>query len=213
MVRRGAEDIKSMRVRGATRLALYAAEVLVKAMDMEGEEANRGTLEDFSVILLNSRPTAISLSNALRYMLEMGGDYEGASLLKKLQEAYESLKSYVVLAQKRIEKNGEGVFEGKKKQTVLTHCNSQTAIGVIRRGWERSYVEKVFSLEARPRYQGRITVKQLSAYGVETIMIVDSACNYYMGEVDRVIVGADTAFPNGDLVNKIGTSQVALISR
>ncbi|HDD60085.1 MAG TPA: ribose 1,5-bisphosphate isomerase, partial [Euryarchaeota archaeon] len=70
VVREGAEDIRTMRVRGATRLALHAARVLCRAAELEGREAEEKDIQDAAVILLNSRPTAISLSNALRYMLE-----------------------------------------------------------------------------------------------------------------------------------------------
>jgi len=46
-------------------------------------------------------------------------------------------------------------------------------------------------------------------------MIVDSAAHLMMKKlgVDKVFVGADTICANGDLLNKIGTSQVALCAR
>ena len=39
---------------------------------------------------------------------------------------------------------------------------------------------------------------------------MDSAVRYYMKDVDKVVVGADAIAANGALVNKIGTSQLAL---
>ena len=41
-------------------------------------------------------------------------------------------------------------------------------------------------------------------------MIIDSAVRSVMSKVDRVFVGADTITSSGSLINKIGTSQVAM---
>ena len=43
-------------------------------------------------------------------------------------------------------------------------------------------------------------------------MIVDSAVRYFMRDIDIVIVGADTIASNGAVINKIGTSQIALVA-
>lgn len=213
LVREGAEDIRTMRVRGATKLALHAARVLTRAAELEGEEVEERDIQDAAVILLHSRPTAISLSNALRYMLDSASGTEGARLVEALKDALGRLERFIERSQSMIERAGEGLFDAARPAVIMTHCNSQTAIGVIRRGWELKGVKKVFSMEARPRYQGRITARQLSSYGIETCMIVDSACNYFMQQVDLVVVGADTVFQDGDLVNKIGTSTLALVAK
>jgi len=44
-------------------------------------------------------------------------------------------------------------------------------------------------------------------------MIVDSAARYFMKEIDKVIVGADAVAANGAVVNKIGTSMIALAAK
>jgi ribose 1,5-bisphosphate isomerase len=41
-------------------------------------------------------------------------------------------------------------------------------------------------------------------------MIVDSAVRYFMNQVDLVIVGSDAITSEGNVVNKIGTSMIAL---
>jgi len=40
-------------------------------------------------------------------------------------------------------------------------------------------------------------------------MIVDSAARHYMKEIDFVLVGSDAITSEGNVINKIGTSQVA----
>ncbi len=46
--------------------------------------------------------------------------------------------------------------------------------------------------------------------GIKTTLIVDSAVRFVMNEVDLVVVGADAITSEGNVVNKIGTSMIAL---
>ena len=48
--------------------------------------------------------------------------------------------------------------------------------------------------------------------GVQTMFIVDSAARSYMGDVDLVVVGADAITSEGNVVNKIGTSSIAVLA-
>jgi ribose 1,5-bisphosphate isomerase len=48
--------------------------------------------------------------------------------------------------------------------------------------------------------------------GVKTTFIVDSATRFFMNQVDLVIVGADAITSEGNVINKIGTSMIALIA-
>jgi len=58
--------------------------------------------------------------------------------------------------------------------------------------------------------QGLLTIKQLDALGITTSLIVDSAVRYFIKEVDLVVMGADAVTVNGSIINKIGTSQLAM---
>jgi ribose 1,5-bisphosphate isomerase len=68
----------------------------------------------------------------------------------------------------------------------------------------------VFATEVRPRNQGLVTIRVLNDAGIKTNFIVDSAVRSFINEVDLVITGADAVAVNGAVVNKIGTSQIAL---
>jgi ribose 1,5-bisphosphate isomerase len=48
--------------------------------------------------------------------------------------------------------------------------------------------------------------------GVKTAFIIDSAARYFMNSVDLVLVGADAITSEGNVINKIGTSMVALLA-
>jgi ribose 1,5-bisphosphate isomerase len=98
----------------------------------------------------------------------------------------------------------------KDGMTVLTHCNSKAALSVIKTAHAEGKEIKAYATESRPWRQGLLTVKDLSAAGVPATLIIDSAVRWIMKDIDVVFVGADTICSNGALINKIGTSQVAL---
>ncbi|MEM3179471.1 MAG: ribose 1,5-bisphosphate isomerase, partial [Archaeoglobaceae archaeon] len=203
------EKIRSMEVRGASRIAKFAVEVLKEHALKTRENFDR-EMQKASQLLLNSRPTAVSLYNAINYVMRYSGESveeKRENLIKRAEEFI----SWIETAQKKIAEIGEKRI--KDGSTVLTHCNSSAAIAVIKRAHEVGKRLEVFATESRPRWQGYITARQLKEAGMEVTVIVDSAVRFFMGEVDCVIVGADTITANGALINKIGTSQIALCAK
>ncbi|MEM4155271.1 MAG: ribose 1,5-bisphosphate isomerase, partial [Archaeoglobaceae archaeon] len=204
-----AEKIISMEVRGASRIAKFAAEVL-KEYAMKVEENFDEEMLKASKILLNTRPTAVSLFNAINYIMRYCGDSieeKRSDLVRRAEEFIEWVQS----AQKKIAEIGEKRI--KDGYTILTHCNSSTAVAIMKRAHEVGKRIEVLATESRPRWQGHITARQLREAGIEVTLIVDSAVRSFINDVDCVIVGADTITANGALINKIGTSQVALCAK
>jgi methylthioribose-1-phosphate isomerase len=107
---------------------------------------------------------------------------------------------------------------------VLTHCNAGalatcgygTALGVIRSAVEQGKRIEVFADETRPFLQGaRLTAWELMADGIQTTVICDNMAASLMraGEIQAVVVGADRIAANGDVANKIGTYNVAILAK
>jgi methylthioribose-1-phosphate isomerase len=107
---------------------------------------------------------------------------------------------------------------------ILTHCNAGalataghgTALGVIRSAVEAGKKVSVFADETRPFLQGaRLTAWELMQDDIPVTLIADSAAGYLMsrGEIDLVVVGADRVAANGDVANKVGTYQVAVLAQ
>ena len=80
----------------------------------------------------------------------------------------------------------------------------------FKKAFDKGKVEGVFSSETRPLFQGRITAKQLASHGIQVTSYVDSAMRVFVNDADLVLVGADAITSDGYLVNKIGTSLLAL---
>ena len=93
---------------------------------------------------------------------------------------------------------------------IITHCHSTAAVSIIIEAHRQGKRIKVYSDETRPKFQGRITSTQLAEAGIDVTLVPDSAMRLMIRKADKVVVGADAIASNGALVNKIGTSQLAL---
>jgi len=209
-----ARDIENMKIRGAGKIARMGAYALrLFAENYTGSEADYyEALKEASKVLYRTRPTAVSLENALLFVLNfvrpegnlddmLSGTMEGADIF--IREAFEARAGLTRFGADLI---GEG-------NTIHTHCNSTAAIECIVRAHNEGKKVEVNSTESRPRYQGRITSRKLAGSGIKVNMLVDSAARLYMKDVNMVMVGADTIASDGSLYNKIGTWQIALAAK
>ncbi len=209
-----AEGIKTMRIRGAGKIARAAAEALKIAAEKYEGPSDPGEFRKYmgrvANLVVSTRPTAVSLPNAVIYVMYHLDRASGG--LEELRRAViEAAEEFIEESLDAVRKIGEiGARRIKDNAVVLTHCHSTAAVSVITTAYKMGKIVKVYSTETRPFYQGRITYRQLIENGVPVVQIPDSAVRYVMHDVDQVVVGADTVASNGAVVNKIGTSQVAL---
>lgn len=209
-----ASAIKSMKIRGAGRIARSASASMseyVKSYTGNDKEDLIVKLNEKKDILLSSRPTAVSLYNGV--MSSIKGIDNGKDVDDVRRIVVENSETFVNNSENAVELIGKyGADLVDDGDTILTHCNSSAAISVIRTAHRQGKDIKVFATETRPWGQGFITVNEIAEAGVDVTLIVDSAVRSVMGKVDKVFVGADTITADGTLINKIGTSQIALIA-
>jgi S-methyl-5-thioribose-1-phosphate isomerase len=222
--RETAKAIKNMVTRGAGAIGNAAAFGMAQA----AIEAENKPLDDYkkyieiaAETIRKTRPTAVNLFKAVERCLkiaEWGTVAERVeNIIKEADEIYkEDLK-----ATEEIAKVGSNLI--KDGFRVLTHCNAGalayidhgTALAPIRQAFMEEKEVFVWVDETRPRGQGaRITAWELEQEGIPYALIVDNAAGHFMqrGEVDIVIVGADRIAVNGDVANKIGTYEKAVIA-
>lgn len=212
------DDIRLMKIRGAGRIARAA----VKALEDYGDSLEVSGGRDFvervreaGEYLKGARPTAVSLPNAINYVvLNLEKEAKGVEDVASLKAALKKYcESFVERSESAVEKIGLlGARLIEDGDTILTHCNSEAAISVILTAHRQQKNIKVFCTETRPKGQGYLTSSKLAKNGVDVTLIVDSAVNFFIKKVDQVVVGADAIYVNGAVVNKIGTSQVALVA-
>jgi len=211
-----AQKIKDMRIRGASKIARAAAEAMAeeaRSIDVrsavEFVERMRGAEQH----LLSTRPTAVSLPNALAYVMApleaavasgIGPEQLRAIVEERAKEFIEKSQS----ATERLGKIGAGLLG--QGAAIMTHCHSMAVVSIVKEATKEGKEITAYVKETRPRFQGLITAKMLADFGTKVIMIVDSAASYYMDRVDAVLIGADAIALDGSVVNKIGTHMTAM---
>ena len=155
-----------------------------------------------------TRPT-LSFKFLTDMVLGMGKS--GAPLEKSILGFLEMLKS------KRIQQAQDTANLLKDGDVILTHCNLSGLMPLIAQfAKEQGKKISFYVTETRPYLQGsRLTAWEIMRAGFEVTIITDNMVAYLLslGKVTKVIVGADHLTCNGDIANKIGTYQIAVVAK
>ena len=212
-----ASRISQLKIQGARNVAIAAIEALVKLSELTKSKNKKEFLEDLcrgQKILFSSRETEPLMRNAIKWIISEieKTDEEKVKVLSKIVSvsANEFLKN---LEESKIKIAQIGSKRIKNNSVVLTHCHSSTVTKLLATANREGKKFEVFCTETRPLFQGRITAKELIKEGIKTTLIVDSAVRSIIKEIDLVIVGSDAITSEGNVINKIGTSTIALIAR
>ncbi|MFW6041159.1 MAG: S-methyl-5-thioribose-1-phosphate isomerase [Thermoplasmatota archaeon] len=200
--------IKEMVIRGAPSIGAAAAYGIAQAA------VQKVSIEKAKARIKSARPTAYDLFYAIDYMIERIDTGPIGAAEKYVDSVVEKCKS--------IGKNGAKLL--KNGTSVLTHCNAGalatvdygTALAPMRIAKGKGKDIFVFVDETRPRLQGaKLTAWELYNENIAHSVIVDNAAGHYMqrGDIDIVIVGTDRIVANGDIANKIGTYEKAVVAK
>jgi methylthioribose-1-phosphate isomerase len=196
--------IKEMKTRAVGQVLLVMYVFLLEA---KNKRAVRH-LEKVARAINASRPT---LSFKILTDMVLGWVRRGGPLEKAISAFLEKLK------QARIQQAKEAAQLLKDGDVVLTHCNISGALPLIG-AFARQEKKNIsfFVTETRPYLQGsRLTAWELRRQGFGVTLITDNMAAYTLslGKVSKVIVGADHLALNGDIANKVGTYQIAVLAR
>jgi methylthioribose-1-phosphate isomerase len=220
--------IRGMVIRGAPAIGVAAAMGL--ALGSEAIRANtynafERRFREMAGRMVKARPTAVNLRWAVErmiFLVERMAGRDPEEIRIALREESERILAEDIEINRKIGEHGQRIVP--KGATILTHCNAGslatggygTALGVIRAAHEAGKKIEVIADETRPWLQGlRLTAFELMEDGIPVTVIADSAAGSLMrqGKVDLVITGADRIAVNGDVANKIGTYQVAVLAK
>lgn len=208
--------IKTMLVRGAGAIGAAAGFAMAQAV-MEA-------VNDFNDFIIrakkeieDTRPTAQNLFYAVNRV------YNAALISKEdaISEA-QNIADEDAASSRKIGEYGNALINDGMH--ILTHCNAGwlafvnygTALSPIYTAHRSGKNVFVYVDETRPRSQGaRLTAWELKNENVPHSIVPDNAGAYLMskGDVNMVIVGADRIAANGDVANKIGTFEKAIIAK
>lgn len=197
------EDIKNLKIQGATGVALATLEAVKVAIE-SGRDVSE--IQEIVKKVAFARPTEPLAQNSLKFIfadknqtssnyLEKAGQYE--SLMREVKTGM--VESAVSLI--------------KDGGTYLTHCHSSTVVSLFSKAQKAGRKFSVFITETRPRFQGRITAKEFLEAGIEDVtMVVDSVAPALIEgkqrPIDAVFLGADLLGTEG-FINKVGSLGIA----
>lgn len=221
--------IKNMIVRGAPAIGIAGAHgISLASLELAKITSNKDEfiqlLKNKAEYLKSARPTAVNLMWAIDKQIEIAESTDSniQTIVELIVKNGKKMELEDIEINKKLGDYGAEIIP--KSATILTHCNAGalatvgygTALGVIRSAYAKDHSIKVFADETRPRQQGaRLTTFELTADGIDTTLITDGMCSYFMkkGMIDVVVVGADRIAANGDTANKIGTYTVAIAAK
>jgi methylthioribose-1-phosphate isomerase len=220
--------IEKMVIRGAPAIGVAAAMGLaLGASSIRAGSYARFLVRfrDMARQMIQARPTAVNLRWAVERMTRLVEELSGRPLddIKlALRIESERILQEDIEINRKIGENGQVLIPDGS--TILTHCNAGslatggygTALGVIRAAHEKGKKIEVIADETRPWLQGlRLTAFELMEEGIPVYVIADSAAGHFMRRrrIGLAITGADRIAANGDVANKIGTYQVAVLAK
>ena len=199
-----AEAIRSLQVRGAPAIGIFAAFSLAALAKRDPADSAAGILSRLrgaGEVLVSTRPTAVNLSWSVRRMMGAAGACEGRTAEELRDRLYREAMTILQ----------EDIAAGP-----IATSKYGTALGPILLAAEQGMHLRVFADETRPLLQGaRLTSWELQRAGVDVTLICDNMAASVMkqGWIQACFVGCDRIAANGDTANKIGTSGVAILAR
>jgi methylthioribose-1-phosphate isomerase len=216
------DAIVTLAVRGAPAIGIAAAYGMLLGLELfrPGQEFIT-EVKRRAEYLSDARPTAVNLSWAVNRIVDAARQAStGGNVLDILRQEALNIHEEDRVACRRIGEHGAPLISDGA--TVLTHCNAGalavsefgTALAPIYTAWQQGNRLHVYVDETRPLLQGaRLTAYELMRSGVPCTLVTDNMAAHLMseGKVDLVMVGADRVAANGDVANKIGTLNLAIL--
>ncbi len=209
--------IEEDRIRSASQLARESVETLVEASEAYG---STGSVEDYvsrmkmvAEHLMSLRPSMAPINNEVGDMLYRL--VEKSKTTTNLDEVRLFVKDEAEKIVKMSKEAARAISENvlqiiPEKAVVLTHSYSSTVIEALKHAYNSGREIQVIVTESRPLFEGRVAAKELVEHGIPTTLVTDAAAGYFADKVSLLLIGADSLFADGSVVNKAGTYPLVL---
>ena len=188
--------------------------------------------------LLNFRPLAVSMGNAIRYLKKQvasispeSSDADSKAFLLDAIDRF--IRERITYADDVIVENGVSkIRDGDVIMTyawfalfccgyfcfpsfdssLISRFSSSVIEKILKAAHEQGKKFRVIVADSRPKLEGRTLLRRLVASGVQCTYILLNALSYVMKEVSKVYLGAHTLFSNGTVMSRVGTAVVAMMA-
>jgi translation initiation factor eIF-2B subunit delta/methylthioribose-1-phosphate isomerase len=181
-------ELREERHHGASWMARRALEALVEAVENGEDPLEAGRA------LASARLSLGAVAGAIGRVLVTGSPEQVIAEAKAVIDSRDrAAKAIAVMLTSDI------------AGTVMTH----SASGTVREALTHTPPARVICTISEPGSEGRRLAAELKACGLEVELIADADSSDAVRESDLLLLGADTVFKDGSLVNKIGTHAIA----
>jgi methylthioribose-1-phosphate isomerase len=210
--------IREMKTRAFGQFLVVLSTFLVEL------KANKGLAPEKVVKMVEATAKALNESRPTFPFAEVTGIVVGWAHrgLKDNDEIYGHLENNIQgflngIRYRRLERVSKIAETIKSGDSVLTHCNvsGELAMAAAMCRKENKRV-RFYATETRPYFQGaKLTAWELNQVGAQVTLVPDNAVGSLMIQkmVNRVIIGSDRSCANGDVANKIGSYQIAVLAK
>ncbi len=218
------KEIKDLNIQGATNVAIATVEgmkIFIEESNITDKEMFYKELVRVGEKLANARENEPLARNGVKYIANNFKTH--ISDLHSLNDVKQQLNAYCDEYLFKISDSKRAIIElgvpyVRQFENVLTHCHSSTAVAIIKEIARDKKSFDVVCTETRPRFQGRITAKNLLDAGISTTLIADSAAeSFVIGRgstpIDGVFIGCDQITIDGYCINKIGSWGIAMAAK
>ncbi len=203
-----ASAISQMKTRAVGQVILVLYTFLMVIRNSKGKPDLIFRLNKVAKTINSTRPTL-----PFKFLTDMvlGWAKAGVPLERRILGFLEKLRAARI---KQAEKASKLLRNG---DTILTHCNVSGLLPLAAEfARNKGRGVSFFVTETRPYLQGsRLTAWELIRGGFPVTIIADNmvAQVFKEGKISKVMVGSDNLAQNGDIANKIGTHQIAIIAK
>ncbi|NXX28606.1 EI2BD factor, partial [Nicator chloris] len=163
------------------------------------------------------RPLSASMGNAIKFLKKeiscLPDTLREDEAKEKLQDMIDKyLREKIVLAAEAISRSA---FEKINDHDVILvyGCSSLVNRTLCDAHAKKGGAFRVVVVDSRPRLEGRETLRRLVRKGIHCTYVMINAISYVLPEVSKVLLGAHALLANGSVMSRVGTSQIALVSK
>jgi translation initiation factor eIF-2B subunit delta len=209
------DEIKNDKVHGASQLARQAVNVLKVAAERSQADSVAqflGELREVGQGLMSARPAMAPIFNIVSRFLstlpQVSIDQSLDTVKNLALSKADELTRASLQATAQIAGYGSGLIADGDR--IMTHSYSSTVVAVLKEAFAQGKHIEVIATRSGAGGTGQGIAQELEVYGLPVTLIDDTAMGLYISKANKAMVGADRVCADGNIVNGIGTYQLAL---